>query len=78
MTELRRLEGLETIEQPAMQLRLSKIEKDRRQRDALFNAVTESCDPFSSLALTSACLLNIDTGIAASQVRHILNSVMLV
>ena len=67
MTELRRMAGLETIEQPAMQLRVSRIEKDSRQRDALFNAVTESCDPFSSPASTSACLLNIATGRAASQ-----------
>ena len=67
VTELRRMAGLETIEQPAMQLRVSRIEKDSRQRDALFNAVTESCDPFSSPASTSVCLLNIATGRAASQ-----------
>ena len=47
VTELRRMAGLETIEQPAMQLRVSRVGKDGRQRDALFNAVTESCDPFS-------------------------------
>ena len=47
VTELRRLVGLETIEQPAIQLQVSRIEKDCCQRDALFNAVTESCDPFS-------------------------------
>ena len=41
VTELRRLAGVETIEQPAMQLRVSRIGKDGRQRDALFNAVTE-------------------------------------
>ena len=33
----------------------------------MFNAVTESCDPFSSPASTSACLLNIATGKAAAQ-----------
>ena len=37
---LRRLAGLETIEQPEMQLRVSRIGKDGRQRDAFFNAVT--------------------------------------
>ena len=47
VTELRRLAGLGTIEQPAMQLRVSRIGKDGRQRDAFFNAVTESVDPFS-------------------------------
>ena len=40
VTELRGLTGLETIAQPAMQLRVSRIGKDGRQRGALFNAVT--------------------------------------
>ena len=59
--------GLEAVEQPATQLRASRIEKDSRQRDLLINAITESCDPFSLPASTSACLLNIATGKAASQ-----------
>ena len=65
--DFRRMAGLEKIGQPAMQLRVSRIEKDSRQRDALLIAVTESCDPFSSPASTSVCLLNIATGRAASQ-----------
>ena len=56
-TGLRRLAGLETIEHPAMQLRVSIIEKDSHQRDALF----------SSPASSSAFPLNIATGRAASQ-----------
>lgn len=59
--------GLEAEEQPATQLRASRIEKDSRQRDVLINAITESCDPFSSPATTSTCLLNIATGKAATQ-----------
>ena len=61
VTELRCLAGLETT-----QLRVSRIGKDGRQMDAFFNAVTESCDPFSLPASTYACLLNIATGREAS------------
>ncbi|CAM1326822.1 Uncharacterised protein r2_g3578 [Pycnogonum litorale] len=57
VTELRNMTGLETVEQPATQLRATRIEKDSRHRDALINAITESCDPFSSSS--SAFLLNV-------------------
>ncbi|KAK6175851.1 hypothetical protein SNE40_014231 [Patella caerulea] len=67
VTELRSMTGLETMEQPASQLRKSRIEKDSKQRDALLNAITESCDPFSPQKSKSKCLLNIATGRAASQ-----------
>lgn len=67
VTELRNMTGLETVEQPTTQLRPSRIDKDSRHRDALFSSVTESCDPFSSPATASACLLNIATGKAASE-----------
>ena len=58
--------GLEKEEQPATQLRLSRIKKDSRDRDALYEAVTEACNPFSAPASNSAYLLNIATGKASS------------
>ncbi|KAJ8031889.1 hypothetical protein HOLleu_25241 [Holothuria leucospilota] len=67
VTELRSLTGMETQEQPATQLRASRIEKDSRQKDVLINEITQSCDPFSSPATMSSGLLNIATGKAASQ-----------
>ena len=67
VTELRNITGLEAEEQPATQLRASRIEKDTHQRDALVNTITQSCDPFSPPATTSTCLLNIATGKSASK-----------
>jgi hypothetical protein len=67
VTELRKMTGLEAVEQPATQLRAYRIEKDSRQKDALYNTVTNSCDPFSLPVSMSVCLLNIATGRAASQ-----------
>ena len=66
VTELRSIIGLEKEEQPATQLRLSRIKKDSRDRDALYEAVTEACNPFSAPASNSAYLLNIATGKASS------------
>ncbi|XP_064653262.1 uncharacterized protein LOC135503582 [Lineus longissimus] len=66
VTELRRLTGLLPEEQPRTQLRPSRIKKDNRQAQVLLDAVTESCDPFSGPASTSAILLNIATGKGAS------------
>ena len=70
VTELRAMTGLETSEFPAVQLRANRIEKDTKQRDALYQAVTEACDPFVPSALSSPCLLNIATGKAASKVTE--------
>ena len=65
VTELRTIAGLEAEEQPAAQLRASRIEKDSQHRDILINAITESCDPFSLPSTECPCLLNIATGKAA-------------
>ena len=46
----------------------NRIAKDSHQRDALYNAIINLCAPFSLPASTSACLLNIATGRAASKV----------
>ena len=59
--------GLEVGEQPEKQLCANRIEKDSRHRDVLIEAITESCDPFSSPATESPHLLNIASGKAASQ-----------
>lgn len=67
VTELRNMTGLEAVEQPALQLRPCRIAKDCQHRDALFTAVTESCDSFLPPATTSTYLLNITTGKAASK-----------
>ena len=64
--ELHSMTGLEIHKQSTSQLRPSRIDKNSAQRDTLFKLVTESCDPFSSPASISACLLNIATGKTAS------------
>lgn len=66
VTELRSMTDLEIDEQPASQLWPRRIEKDSTQRNTLLKVVTESCDPFSVPATSSACLLNVATGKAAS------------
>jgi len=70
VTELRNMTGLETEEQPAAQLRASRINKDSHQRDVLFNTVTESCDPFSTQVSNCPSLLNLATGKAAAHVTQ--------
>ena len=40
VTELQRMAGFETIAHPEMQLLVSRIGNDGRQRNSLFNAVT--------------------------------------
>ena len=67
VTELRNMTGLETVEQPTTQLRQNRVQKDSQHRDVLLKAVTEMCDPFAASTSTSACLLNIATGKAASE-----------
>jgi len=67
VSELRAMTGLEATEQPAVHLRPSRILKDCQHRDILSKAIADSCDPFSSPATTSTCLLNIATGKSASQ-----------
>ena len=62
VTELRSMTGLESVEHPASQPRPSKMEKD----STLLKVVTESCDPFLEPTASSACLLNVATGKAAS------------
>jgi hypothetical protein len=78
VTELRKMAGLEAVDQPATQLRANRIEKDSRHRDALYKAVTDSCDPFSLPVSSSACLLNVATGRAASEVtkEYLTNSIL--
>lgn len=61
VTELRRLTGICSDEQPRTQLQPSRIDKDNNHIEIILSAVTESCDPFSAPASSSEILLNIAT-----------------
>ena len=62
ISELRAMTGLETSEQPSAHLCDNRIEKDTKHRDDLYQAETDTCDPFAAPATLSPFLLNLATG----------------